>query len=275
MKRSFLIALIISFFSLNTPHSHALDQTPCKIYTIPKSGTFLIAKYFRILLKREIISKKIWDTTHYYEKNFDSSYISLSENSELKVISLVRDPRDILCSLVDWLEKVRTYAYFDVHFKPQWYLLSKSQKIRLLIDESLSQSDLRPFYQWDCSDDLLARKIHETAERSIKFHSLPQILIVKFEEIIGPRGGGSFEQQKEAFSKINQLCEIEIDDTEFEEILNSLWGKEDREQIWQPTFNQGYIGRWREEFDEETLLYMKKYYNPILIQLGYEKDVNW
>lgn len=148
MKRSSITSILCCgfvFFSLST---YSCDKTACKIYTIPKSGTFLLAKYFHILLKRNIIPEKIWHTTHYYEKNFPAYFSMALNKPNLKAISLIRDPRDMLCSLVNWLEKERNYAYFEIDFKPQWFLLSTSQKIRLLIDESLTQSELDFFYTW-------------------------------------------------------------------------------------------------------------------------------
>lgn len=195
--------------------------------------------------------------------------------STKKVISLIRDHRDIMCSLVDWLEKVETYSNTTIKFKENWYKLSRSKKICILIDISASKKQLSTFMEYDCNGMTLPQKIRETAQRAISFNKIPHVLVLRFEDIIGEKGRGSFYRQKQAFETVNKYLNLTIDNDQFLNILNSLWGRDDSDGIFQPTLFKGYIGRWKEEFDSEAIVYMKMYYNNILKKLGYEVNNDW
>lgn len=246
------------------------------IITIPKSGTYLFVKYFKTLLQKQIIQHKNWHTTHFYELNFNKhfrEYKYQGIKSIRKPICLIRDPRDIICSLVDWLERKKNYAYTDITFKPKWYKLSRSEKIQCLINTSATQKQLSDIMKYNCNGMTLAQKIKESAERAVLFKSIPHILLIRFEDIIGRKGKGDLFKQKETFQKVNAYLNITIDENTLTHILNSLWGPS--ETIPQPTFYKGYIGRWKEEFDEQAIIYMKMYYSNILKKLEYETDNQW
>lgn len=42
-----------------------------------------------------------------------------------------------------------------------------------------------------------------------------------------------------------------------------------------PTYRKGQSGNWRQEFDEEVKERFKAVAGDLLIELGYEKDLNW
>ncbi len=265
----FLAFLFLHGFIHPADKIEAAEIEDCLVITIPKAGTHLLVKYFHILLKRQILPYKTWSTTHFFVKDFPQIYRLINESPENKAISLIRDPRDIICSLVDWLEKIHNYSNTEIFFKKKWFSLSRSEKIRLLIDVSLPRDYLNKYFKYKCEGMTLPERIRESVERAVCFNSLPQVLVVRFEDIVGDKGKGSRLAQLTAFEAINEYLNIYVEEDEFVEIINSLWGKEDPEQIHQPTFFKGYIGRWEEEFDDLDKAIMEDYYGRLISELGY------
>ncbi len=94
-------------------------------------------------------------------------------------------------------------------------------------------------------------------------------LVVRFEDIVGDKGKGSRLMQLQTFQAINEYLNISVEEDEFVEIVDSLWGKDDPEQIHQPTFFKGYIGRWEEEFDDLDKAIMEDFYGRLISELRY------
>lgn len=112
----------------------------------------------------------------------------------------------------------------------------------------------------------------ETIPRNIKeakkwLHD-PKILVIRFEDLVGEKGGGSKEKQVQTIKNIAQFLEIELSDDKIEKICQSLWGG-----TW--TFRKGTIGQWKEKFTEEHVRLFKEYLGQDLIDFGYEEDFNW
>jgi len=95
-------------------------------------------------------------------------------------------------------------------------------------------------------------------------------LLVKFEDLIGPGGGGTAEKQIETITKIAQHIKFDITPEKREEITKNIFGG-----TW--TFREGQIGGWKKYFTPEIKAAFKqdKKLLRLLIDLGYETDKNW
>lgn len=103
------------------------------------------------------------------------------------------------------------------------------------------------------------------------------VLFIKFEELIN--------DSKREFKKILNFYEIELDEKLINKICESNKGKKDmvtnmNEQKILPwaissNFRSGKIGNWKIEFTKENIDYAKKVLGKSLIDLKYEKDLNW
>jgi len=235
----------------------------------------LLAKYFHSLTKLNIVPQKTFHITHYFIRPY-LSYSSTIKTSKRKFISLIRDPRDVLCSLINWLEKGRNSANSPVRFTKNWFQLTKSEKLHILIDTSISREKLLKYLRFKREEKTLPQMIQAINLRAVSFNKFPEVMTIRFEDIIGDQGSGNSSKQRETFSSINHFLNIQIEENLFSDILESLWGNKLAFGIkMNSTFDKGYIGRWREEFDEKAVYLMKKYHNDILIELGYETDENW
>ncbi len=93
---------------------------------------------------------------------------------------------------------------------------------------------------------------------------------VKFENLIGAKGGGSDEQQLQEITNIAKHIGVNASIEQIKAVRDQLFGGT-------ATFREGKISGWKQIFTPE----MKAAYkavpgaNQLLIDLGYEKDANW
>lgn len=93
--------------------------------------------------------------------------------------------------------------------------------------------------------------------------------LVRFRNLIGPRGSGSRTQQTEEIQHLATHLEVELGPRDLERVLDRAFFDKST------TFRRGAIGDWKNHFAEKHKAAFKEMAGPILIDLGYEKDLNW
>ncbi|MDD2921820.1 MAG: sulfotransferase domain-containing protein [Anaerolineales bacterium] len=100
----------------------------------------------------------------------------------------------------------------------------------------------------------------------------PDTLVLKYEDILG----NEFN-----FSKnLIEYCEIEIEDQRLESIIKennfeAVAGRKRGEENTSAHLRKGVVGDWQNHFTEKVKTEFKKRYGRLLIDTGYEKDLNW
>ena len=230
------------------------------LLTIPKTGTHLILKCLILLtasntknrkiraLKETIKDKeefqKIFKNnddfttahffySHYYIHNFYSK----------KIISL-RDPRDQLVSWVfhqiKFLEKENASNFNKDEIQNR---LKKTLKDEI---EGKSNINLKAHYK-----------------ELISFFKFPYCFI-RFEDLIGEKGGGSIERQKKAIKKIANYLKKDIKDNQLEFIISNFFVSESH------YFRKGIINQWKDYFDEKINNLFYEAFGDITEMLGYK-----
>jgi len=92
------------------------------------------------------------------------------------------------------------------------------------------------------------------------WESADNFILLKFEDLVGPKGGGSLESQHQSIHKI--LTHLNIQNKDVEWIADNAFGKSG-------TFRKGQLGKWKTEMelDEKKLF---KPYDEFIGSLGYE-----
>lgn len=270
MKFIRVFSFLIALFGVQYGFSEASTESSERLFilTVPKSGTHLLDKYFRLLREQGIhvgYSMSHLSTTHLgLPKNY------FYDHPEVKKIIMVRDLRDVFCSLVNHLDDTSHWLHKPMVLSKNWHKRSFQQKLGQLIDYRR-----RPFSQdftWDYHGKDLPLKQKEMIERAIEYMSLPNTLLVRFEELIGPQGGGSIEEQLEIIQKINDFVGIEVSDEQLDFTLDNLFGNKRMKTL---TFKKGKSGEWPKHFNDFLNTLFKERYGQHLIEFGYETDLNW
>ncbi len=170
-----------------------------------------------------------------------------------KILLMMRDPRDVVLSWADYIVKEKNhllYPYFsrtDVDYRIACGIQG--------VGSDVTQTRRQP-------------SIVELVGGHMKWKTIGGAFLVQFEQLIGEKGGGSRETQKQLVEKLADFFEIECADTVIDNICDTLFGGT-------YTFNSGMIGRWRKRFTDAHKALFKDQAGQLLIELGYETDMNW
>lgn len=174
---------------------------------------------------------------------------------DLAGFHVVRDPRDMIVS--GYFS--HAYSHSDAtfprlrHYRP--YLLSLDKEAGLLAEIEFSGIYLYHLKSWNYDD--------------------PRILECRFEDIIADPVPwfGRFRDILDLSDRvtrpdIEQLCE----DTSFCALSG---GRRPGETNEHHHYRNGVPGDWRRHFTPRVTEEFKKWYAPLLVKLGYERDDNW
>jgi hypothetical protein len=99
----------------------------------------------------------------------------------------------------------------------------------------------------------------------------PNNCTTQFEKLVGPQAGGSQADQMEELEKITRHLGIRYDPGELTGIAQNVYGGTS-------TFRKGLkgqIGDWRRHLTAEHCSAFKRVAGQLLIELGYERDLDW
>jgi hypothetical protein len=171
----------------------------------------------------------------------------------MKSVCLLRDPRDLAVSQMHYLKHNPPKNFFG----HQAFMSLPSDHERLLVcirGGALGGRDLqsldqryRQFLGWERDEGAVT---------------------VKFEDLVGPKGGGTREAQQRAVRRVAEHVGVSVSEQTMRRIEDTLFGGG-------RTFRRGQIGGWREEFSPEHVQASKDVMGPLLVELGYEAGPNW
>lgn len=213
------------------------------ISTLPKSGTHLVKEVAkRFGLKRGPVgAATVEDLLAMPDGCFALGHRAYSreladvlEANGVRMLGLVRDPRDFIVSLAHHV------------------LRKEGGEFRAVIDSlcrgepSRFDSFLAALYGWQTD---------------------PRTTVVRFEELVGPRGGGAEAAQLDAGRRIAELIELEISDQAIMEAVSGSY----RTDVGQ--FRRGQIGAWRDELPKDVAEFINLRRAGVLRAWGYEPEV--
>ena len=181
-------------------------------------GTKLSLLNLHQISLREQIRRLCWASHEYISSHFqphEAIELLLEQRPKVKALIMVRDPRDVLISLVHYIEKTGpTYVY-------------------------LSGFDYRNFKRASFEEKLLGcirtGIIKKEIESAFYFSRKLNTCLIKIENLVGPCGGGSEELQEKEVLKVVRFLGINITSQQLKKCCRALFGTT-------PTFRKGHIG---------------------------------
>ena len=181
--------------------------------------------------------------------------------ARMKSLFFVRDPRDAIVSLVFYMEKMSGDRRDFMEINSSVYdILSLDEKIEALMTGSSCTNYLDKYWK-----------------SLIGWSDSSCCQVARFEDIIGPCGGGTLEKQLEA---INQICSYLNISLSYGEKMGiafytNSYATPSIQNALGLKYTQGQIGNWMLFFSESNKDLFKKLFGKELIKLGYEQDNNW
>jgi hypothetical protein len=102
----------------------------------------------------------------------------------------------------------------------------------------------------------------------------PETLAVRFEDLVGERGGGSEEARLETVRQILDYLEVSVPAAQIRSRFASLVMDPEESHTFRKG-GTGTSGGWREAFTEEHKQTFKQVAGELLVELGYERDMKW
>ncbi len=162
-------------------------------------------------------------------------------------LTIVRDPRDMIFSMLrhvrerpqhhafNYLYKTlktdiqRFFAIAEGYENPQGRMVGLEQMISSMLDWQV------------CSNNLC----------------------VRFEEIIGPSGGGTFISQQKVIEEILKFIDEDAPQNNLQNLADNTFGKSS-------TFRKGQSYGWKNVLSENDNKYFEEKYSSTLLRMGYE-----
>ena len=171
------------------------------------------------------------------------------------VLVMIRDPRDVAVSSVHY---ARTLSSHDLHRRYTEALRTDDERLMATIVGFAPDEFGRG-----------QEPIGVRLERYLPWLSLPNAMVVRFEDLVGSAGGGDDDLQIAALRAIAAHVERPLADRRVEAIASRVWS--DRSS----TFRSGRIGGWKDTFSEAHVAAFKATAGDVLVDLGYERDLDW
>jgi sulfotransferase 6B1 len=255
MNKTFLVYITLLF--LNSIHS-AYDPI---IISIPKAGTHLLCNCIAELTHKKFTGFVLFPPENqndnkkfcYAHIKYSSEYAQKIKNKNCKTFFIYRDPRDQIVSTA-------FYNYDRPDLWPHWQKLKLSELITELIIDGKSMYNGFPPYD--------VTGINEFYRAYMGWLKLPWVYSIKFEDLVGSSGGSTQEEQYKKIQEIAHHLSLKLPSATIPEIAQALFGNS-------ATFREGKIGAWKKYFTEEHKALFKSQAGQLLIDLGYEKDLNW
>jgi hypothetical protein len=107
------------------------------------------------------------------------------------------------------------------------------------------------------------------AEGLMTLFNHPNVLVVRFEDLVGSKGGGDDEVQRITIQKIANHIGATVSPTRIKEIQAILFGNTG---LRSSTFRNGQQGAWRNVLTPEQIALFNKNYGDIQLALGYSLE---
>lgn len=248
------ISIIKTFQSIAINTITVIPENIC-VLSIPKCGTHLLAKTIETLTskKRVYTQSGDWDTLSYKAVSklwpfyFIIAHLLPNEHNKkmilhyyFKGIFIIRDPRDQVISNSFWIEKHKDNAYSCF----------KEYSFDELVTHNISE----------------VKNLYNTY---LDWQNSPFIYTTKFENLVGSQGGGTKAAQLKEIRNIAHHLGLNVSHARLKEISDQVF------ENTALTFREGQIGSWKKYFTDKHKDDFKKVAGQLLIDLGYEKDLNW
>ena len=150
---------------------------------------------------------------------------SLFAGERMRVVCILRDPRDVAVSQMHYIKQKKRHPIHEA------FMALPSDEERLLFSIRGGVLGGREL-----------RSLDERYRQFVGWQRDENSVLVKFEDLVGPKGGGSAEAQRATVERVARHVGLEPD----ERIMHTV------ENIYGvgKTFRKGQIGSWRSEFSE-------------------------
>jgi len=183
---------------------------------------------------------------------YSPELLALLAEKGIRMVSIIRDPRDVVVSHAMYMPRVEHGRLSDYY--------------RMLSEDERIMTSLVGI--WDERRGLFLRDIRQRLQSMLLWRAVDLNYQTRFEWLVGPPGGGEAHRQLGEILAISRHLGLRCSDKEVQRIADHAFGGT-------TTFRRGQIGSWREHLTNEHKTVCRQLVGSLLVELGYESDLNW
>lgn len=174
---------------------------------------------------------------------FDPSYPTMLADRKVRAILVIRDPHDMVVSQVHYVTK-RTDHRLHAAFAQKEHI---KERLKLAIGGDPGNG------------------VPSVGDRLDRFAGwlTADCLVVRFEDLVGPQGGGDAESQARTVAAVYRHLGMDVDQGFIDSTCEQLFSTDS------PTFRKGTSGGWRELFDPELEALFNQVVGDKIVPYGY------
>lgn len=170
----------------------------------------------------------------------------LLSRNQVKMVGIIRDPRDVAVSYMHYVQQSEGHHFHE------GYKTMRGDYERLMFSIRGGKVGGHVLYP-----------LGETYREFLKWQSQQGAFVIRFEDLVGERGGGTSGQQQELIESVGGYLGLNLRSHETSSIQNNLFGVGG-------TFRKGQIGGWKNELSKEHEIAIEQEFGYLLTELGYE-----
>ncbi|HVW99781.1 MAG TPA: hypothetical protein VHA52_05035 [Candidatus Babeliaceae bacterium] len=251
--------------------NRALASEHILINCIPKTGTHLVGKCLFLLTgKRHLLHAGVPDKAKLKELSKDNFFSTHTKYTREHAREIEENNYKCFFILRDWRDQLVSFTYWVLKRDQEWPGLRYMEFNDLLME--LIERGAPVYSHFGPREDhalFSLNGVDKFYRPYFAWMKHPAFYTVKFENLVGPKGGGTLDAQLQEIKNIARHIGIHLTDTQALKVSNELFGG-----TW--TFREGKIGDWKNHFKQKHIDAFKKRAGQFLIYYGkYEKDNNW
>jgi len=173
-----------------------------------------------------------------------------------RIVLIIRDPRDIVVS----------HYHYVTHGSRRHQL---RDYYRSLPDDAARLMTSIAGIQQPQSEPTIRLRDIDSRYRSFLTWENHGACVVKFENMVGPRGGGSYEAQRVEIRRLAEHLDVQLEESDVKRIASNIFRRAST------TFRRGMIGDWKRHLAPEHRAVFRSIAGQLLVDLGYEPDQDW
>lgn len=193
---------------------------------------------------------------------YSQEILDIFNEHRCKLLFIYRDLRDLAVSHARWVTKEKQIFLHNVY---QQLPSFDHQLMNSIVGVPLGT----PF-----GSNLSQPNIFQDFSRWQGWLYNPDALAIKFEDLVGERGGGCEEKRLQIIGQIMDHLQVSISPEEIKAKYGSYAMNPEESHTFQKG-GRGSIGGWKQYFNEEHKAEFKKIAGRLLIDLGYETSLDW
>ncbi len=181
---------------------------------------------------------------------YSGEFNQVIQKSKIAHIVVVRDPRAVISSMENYVTDAKNWTHF---LEPDMKKLDKNEKFQFILYGGYAKEA-----------NVSVKSIKESYQSILAWRNSASVEMVRFEDLIGAKGGGSVEDQIAVLSRIARHLGISNTISDLDGVAKNLYDESS------PTFRSGQIDGWKNKLTPAQIDMIENVVGDQILECGYQ-----